>query len=147
MTCWNYMTDAYKNCTTYASNFYNYLSNYHNTDWVFIDGHPLHSSYVSNEVETTFHYDSHKNILYKKLHDTKHKLPWLSARLCIYNENKTKLNMYDIDDFIETFTCTMPNLPIIFMCWCIYTKQWFSKSTVEFHIINQSGEELKLPVL
>ena len=31
---------------------------------------------------------------------------------------------------------------LIFMCWCVHTKQWFSRdSIVEFTIINSLGEE------
>jgi hypothetical protein len=103
---------------------------------------------ISNQIDLSWKYDSSTNILCHKLSDTKNKLSWLSAKLTIYENEKS--HEYDIDQFINTFdvyTTTPPSLMIIFMCWCIYTKQWFSqKCIIEFTIINSLGQERVLTV-
>ena len=54
---------------------------------------------------------------------------------------------YNIDDFINTFrvstkTHRTPTLAMIFIAWCITTKQWFAlNNMIEFHIIDDQGEE------
>jgi len=117
----------------------------HSTEWGFINSYsiPMSITNISNNVEISWKYDSSTNILCHKSSDIKTKLSWLSAKLTVYdNEQKYE---HDIDQFIETFTVytqTAPSLLIIFMCWCVYTKQWFTRdSIVEFTIINSLGEE------
>jgi hypothetical protein len=79
------------------------------------------------------------------------KFSWLSAKIRIIKSNKQNEAIeYDIDEFIEVFNINtldnvVPTLYMVFMCWCAYTKHWFRpEDHVEFHIINDMGEEIVL---
>jgi len=80
--------------------------------------------------------------------DIKCSVSWLSAKVVVY-ENENHSTEYAIDDFISTLRIYTvvnrpPTLMMIFMLWCIHTKQWFSSSAnIEFHIIDDMGEEYK----
>jgi hypothetical protein len=52
-----------------------------------------------------------------------------------------------MDDFIQNLSVYMkdtpPSLYIIYMCWCIYNKQWFTlDDKITFHIFEDTGEEV-----
>ena len=54
-------------------------------------------------------------------------------------------NLY-VSNLITTGTINTsnitPSLYYIFLCWCAYTKYWFKMdSNIEFHIIDENGEE------
>ena len=84
---------------------------------------------------------NHLNKIEAKLIETLSQLTQINAKNEIFEQKYE----HDIDQFIETFTVytnIAPSLLIIFMCWCVYTKQWFTRdSIVEFTIINSLGEE------
>jgi len=116
--------------------------------WVFIPGHtlPLALTSISNNVEYLWSYSSTDNKLMYKHCTTSYPFSWLSAKLVIY-QNELSVIEYDIDDFLHTFRIAtklhrLPTLTMVFIAWSTYTKQWFkSSSIIEFHIINDSGED------
>lgn len=143
--------------------FYTYIYNYYkgyNNVWLFISGHtiPLVLSNLNNTVNPKWIYDNNdisliysinRDIkLYKDIHHKKCQLAWLSAKLRIYIYTNHYIE-YNIDDFIKNFKVNtntiVPSLHVIFICWCVYSKNWYKYNTmVEFHIIDDMGDEINI---
>lgn len=143
---WNYISSFYnivKQCTDI---YYYNLQYYHgNNKWIFIKGHilPLSLHNVYNKVSYTWLYNNYNNTLSQTNTESKpYKFSWLSATINI------KDSIYEIDTFIEKLSIntdnTLPSLYVIFMCWCVYTKNWFEIDNIEFRVINDNGEEMIL---
>jgi hypothetical protein len=151
ITCWNWIKQCTTNYITPFKNICSYIWNYKNsTKWGFIPGYtiPMSLVHISNNVEIPWTYDSSTNTLQYILTDVKGKLSWLSAKITIYEDEKEYT--YDIDPFIESFTVystIAPSVMLIFMCWCVHTKKWFSRQSIaELSIITAMGEEKKVMV-
>lgn len=159
MTLWNYIYDFCINTKQKCQNLYYYLGDYyrgHHDTWLFVNGHtfPLSLSNLNNIIQVNWVYDNADNSLtlgansMELLHC---KFSWLSAKIRIIKYDKQNEAIeYDIDNFIELFNINtldnaVPTLYMVFMCWCAYTKHWFRpEDHVEFHIINDMGEEIVL---
>lgn len=160
MTVWNYLVESYNNTKEQIQTFYYYISDYlygYNDIWLFISGHtlPLTLSNLKNIIHINWIYNNYNNTLFLNTEEThkciKYKFSWLSVKLLIYKEgSKNNVIEYELDNFIEKFTVNtidenVSSLYIIFMCWCVYTKNWFSPDDiVEFHIIDNMGEDIIL---
>ena len=127
-----------------------YVKDYHNK-WIFIPGHtlPITQYNLNNTIQNKWSYYSTTNALHYKDCNTTFKLSWLSAKIIITPNEEIAYNSmeYNIDDFINTFSVSTkthrtPTLAMIFIAWCITTKQWFAlNNMIEFHIIDDQGEE------
>ena len=53
--------------------------------------------------------------------------------MCYNFIEKISICITDISD--------IPSLYVIFVCWCIYTKNWFVSDNIEFHIVDHTGDE------
>ena len=147
ISAFNYMWLIYNNTHNKCQNMYHYLKDYYygyHDIWLFIPGHnfPLSLTNLNNIINVQWIYDNYDNTLMFITNDehTDCKLSWLSAKI------KLDAKEYDIDDFIEKFSIhtsnITPSLYYIFLCWCAYTKYWFKMdSNIEFHIIDENGEE------
>lgn len=162
MTLWNTFNDIYTQSITKTSYIYNYILDFYygnNNIWMFINKHltPISLNNIRNNsnIDIDWIYDTHTNELkinrnndiLKSNIDT-YKMSWLSSKIRIISNNNTEThNDYEIDSFIEniqikTNTDNPPTLSLLFMCWCIYTKYWFSlTNNIEFHIITNMGDE------
>ena len=158
----NFLSDVFIIVLNNFYELYTYLYNYYkgyNDTWVFISGHtiPVALSNLNNSVDVKWIYDNNNSSLihytnrdvklYKdtNIYHKTCKLSWLSAKLRIYTSDKHHVD-YNIDDFIQNFVLKTNNIPpslyVIFMCWCVYSKNWFKcSSIVDFHIIDDMGEE------
>ena len=146
----------YNNTVNSCKTIFYYLKNYYNGHhdvWLFIPSHtfPLSLNNLNNDINVDWIYDNYDNTLTCTRSEKQNncKLSWLSAKIKIISK---KENEYNIDNFIEIFSVNTnfntPSLYIIFMCWCAHTKQWFKMDdTVEFHIINDDGEEIILDIV
>lgn len=157
MTLWNYICMLYSNTKTSCKNMYSYIYDYFHGShdvWVFIPGHtiPVSLSNLENTARVNWVYNNNNNTLTfstDKITETSiSKISWLSAKIKIINKYDTdEIFTYEIDDFIEKFkVCTLTTIPpalyMVFLCWCAYSKNWFSHSSiVEFHIIDDMGDE------
>lgn len=163
MTLWNYLTTLYNSTKTKCQNVYYYIKDYlhgYHDMWLFVPGHtfPLSLSNLNNMINISWMYDNYDNTLKLTTDDidgerVNCKFSWLSAKIQVIDPHKPDEAIeYEIDDFIEKFkVSTMsdvpPSLYMIFMCWCAYSKHWFKMDdNIEFHIINDMGEELCLNV-
>jgi hypothetical protein len=162
MTFWNYLVNIYNNIIEQTSKFYYHITDYiygYNDIWLFVSGHtlPLSLSNLYNLIHVNWIYNNYDNTLSLNTNQNsnliKYKFSWLSAKLIIYKEDskETDIRMqYEIDNFIEKFSLdttdkNVPSLHMIFVCWCVYTKHWFSPDDiVEFHIIDNMGEDIIL---
>lgn len=160
---YNFLYDAFLIVKNNYYELYNYIYNYYkgyNNVWLFISGHtlPLSLSNLNNTVNPKWIYNNNNKSLiysinrdvksYNNIHHTRCKLAWLSAKLRIYVYTNHYIE-YNIDDFINKFVIDtnniIPSLHVIFMCWCIYTKNWFKYNTmVEFYIIDDMGDEINI---
>jgi hypothetical protein len=160
MLLWNYMREVINSTYDKCYNFYDYLKDYfygHHDTWVFIPGHtnPLSISNLYNLVHANWTYDNFDNSLSLLVPDnvtlTTYRFSWLSAKIRIF-KTETKGYEYDIDDFLERFSLKttdeiVPSLYMVFMCWCVYTKHWYSASDhIEFQVIDDTGEEIILNI-
>lgn len=155
MTLWNLFSDYFISIKNTITNFYEYIKNYlygYNDIWFFILGHtaPISLNNITNDVHSNWIYDNDDKSLYicasENTELNNYKFSWLSVKIKIFtSENKSF--EYNIDNFIEnfnliTFDNIVPSLYMIYMCWCINTKQWFNADyTVKFYIIDNMGEE------
>lgn len=159
MTIWNYLVELYSNTKEKSHNFYYYIKDYcygYNDTWLFVPGHtlPLSLNNLNNTVYSTWLYDNYDTSLTINTNNiklNKYKFSWLSAKIVIYKEESDKSGIeYEIDNFIDKFSLNtiddiVPSLYMFFMCWCAYTKHWFSPDDiVEFHIIDNMGEDIIL---
>lgn len=157
LTLWNYIVHIYKKTTTLFSNFISHISDFfcgHHDTWLFMAGHtiPISLNNINNTIPTTWIYDNNINKLSVCIDNSSIncKLSWLSAKLRIIDEDGSA--EYNIDNFIENLVVSTtdniaPTLYMIYMCWCIHTKHWFSlHNTVEFHIIDDMGEDVILSI-
>jgi hypothetical protein len=108
---------------------------------------------IHNNIEYEWMYNTHTNELKLSSISTdinSYKISWLSSKIRTYIQNDNKeiiYKDYDIDSFIEnlqikTNSNNPPSMYLLFMCWCIYTKQWFRLSNnIEFHIITNMGDD------
>lgn len=157
MSFWNYFRELMYSIYNRCYNFYDYLRDYfygQHDIWVFIPDHtlPLSINNLYNLVGVNWTYDNFNTSL--TLNDstnnlTKYKFAWLSSNIRIYN-SEDNMCEYNIDDFLDIFSIIttediVPSLYIFFMCWCAHKKHWFkSDDIIEFHIINDMGEEIIL---
>jgi len=160
---YNFLYEAFLIVKCKYYELYNYMYNYykgHNNVWLFISGHtlPLPLSNLNNTVNPKWIYDNNSKSLiysinrdvlsYKDIHHTRCKIAWLSAKLRIYVFTNHYIE-YNIDDFIQKIVIDtkniIPSLHVIFICWCVYSKNWFKYNTmVEFHIIDDMGDEINI---
>lgn len=160
ITLWNTLNELYTEYTTKTIKIYKYIIDfyygYHNV-WMFINNNltPISLSNINNHIEPDWSYDTDMNELKLITNKTNnndiksYKISWLSSKIRIYNVNNTDTTYkdYEIDNFIEnlqikTNTNNPPTMSLLFMCWSIYTKQWFKMSTkIEFHIITNMGDD------
>jgi len=146
----NYVYETIDNTHKQCQNIYYYLKDYykgHHDVWLFIPGHtfPLSLNNLNNAINTNWIYDNYDNTLMFTKNEEYDicKLSWLSAK--IVNSNSE----YEMDTFIEKFsiytnTDVIPSLYIICICWCIYTKNWFTMDNIEIHVIDDNGDEVIL---
>ena len=157
ISLWNWLTEKSTNVCKSTVYFYSYVVDYffntHN-QWIFTPGHPVPMNQVTVIPNNNkWQYNATDNVLTYYTNDVKCSFSWLSAKLMVYeneihsSEYEPPCKEYNIDDFISTLRIYTvanrpPTLMMIFMLWCIYTKQWFSSSAnIEFHVINDLGEE------
>ena len=148
MSLWNWVKEKQNDASKALFYFYYYVTDYfYNTHnkWTFHSGYPVSMNNVNNVLnDNKWVYNATTNTLIYQENNIKCGFSWLSAKLVI-NDNEIK--DYDIDDFLNTLQIYTvnnhpPTLTMVFMMWCIHTKQWFSSSAaVEFHIINDIGDE------
>jgi len=139
----NYLHKIYDDTYNRISNTYyilNHLYNYCDI-WVFIPGYDIPISLINlkNKVDILWVYDNFNNTLAYSDAKNTHKMSWLSTNIQIEDKE------YAIDNFIENLSITTdeaPTLHMIYMCWCIHTKQWFKMEDVKFHIFDDNGEEI-----
>jgi len=158
ITFWNYITVLYNNIKNKCQDIFYYMKDYvygyHDT-WLFIPGHslPVSLNNIYNPIDIDWIYDNYDNTfkLCSDENDTlvPYKFSWLSAKIqIVYSHTPDEAFEYNIDSFIEKFTVNTksdipPSLYLIFMCWCVYSKHWFTlDDNIEFHIINDMGEEI-----
>lgn len=171
LSLWNYFTASYINMKNKCQNMYYYMKNYfygYHDIWLFLQDHtlPLALSNFKNTFDSSLLYNNHNNKLTLSTDNNsdyiQYKFSWLSAKIKVSNKHssvKEEQNVekqkvgseetteYEIDDFIEKFiVCTnsniTPSLYTIFMCWCVYSKQWFKlNDIIKFYIIDDTGEE------
>jgi hypothetical protein len=123
--------------------------------WLFMPGHtiPLSLGCLNNTMCVSWLYDNNTQSLVLGSLSNKHMMTpcsfsWLSAKLHIESHTNVVIE-YDLDNFLEKFrvftnTDEPPTLYMIFICWCIYTRQWFIlDDTIEFVVITDMGEELR----
>lgn len=162
MTFWNWITALFDSVIDKTESIYYYMKDYfygHHDTWLFIPGHtfPLSLSNLYNTIHVNWIYDNYTNTLKltKEVNDETLlcRFSWLSANIVIGDPLKPDgVDQYNIDDFIEKFTVETkgnitPTLYMVFMCWCAYTKHWFRPDhNVEFHVINDMGEEVVLTI-
>lgn len=145
------LVTSYKRMNYFLSYVRDYWYDKHN-QWVFLPNYsvPMSLQQITNEIEPEWIYDSTANALLSD--DTErrsYKLEWLSTQITIYSDHKH--TEYDMDDFMSTFRIvtgnTVPKLSMIYICWCIYTKQWFpSTATITFTVIDSNGDTRYLAV-
>lgn len=158
LTLWNYISHLYIKTTTLCKNFVSHTADFfygHHDIWLFMSGHtiPVSLNNITNPISSTWIYDNNVNKLSICV-DNDHikcKLSWLSAKLRISDDDDESVE-YNIDNFIENLVVEttddiVPTLYMIYMCWCIHTKHWFSiDNKVEFHIIDDMGEDIILKI-
>jgi hypothetical protein len=152
--------EFYHNTSRRISNFVSYLIDYyhgHHDTWLFIHGHSnpisLNNFYNINGVSWIFDNETttlEKTSIPEKSH---YKLSWLSANIVIHSEKEEQDDQeFDMDSFLHSFTmktipAESPTLSILFQAWCASTKHWFDpQSHVEFHIIDQMGDDIVLKI-
>lgn len=134
----------FHNLSKKYNNIYHYITDYYygyNNIWVFISDNriPIPLNNVRNTFGTCWLFDNYENKLIYSNETNKCKLSWLSAKV------QTESKEYEMDSFIENFYIyttedNPPTLDLIFMCWCIYTKQWF-QSDITICIFDDTGNE------
>ena len=146
---------AYTHYTTNKkriASFFTYLVDYwydrHNT-WAFIPNNniPIPIMHITNplECEWIYHYTTNTLTHVSSLTNKQTHVPeWLSTQLVI--DSHEQHTEYDIDEFMGSLQIitdqSIPTLSMIYSCWCIYTKQWFSStSLVTYNIIDSKGDE------
>jgi hypothetical protein len=162
MTLWNWIASLFDSIIDRTENLYYYMKDYFNgyhDTWLFVPGHtfPLSLNNLYNTIHVNWLYNNSSNKL-RLIKDTSEetincKFSWLSANLVIGDPLKPdEADQYNIDDFIEKFLIETkgnitPTLYMVFMCWCAYSKHWFRPDhIVEFHIINDMGEDIVLNI-
>lgn len=155
MTAWNYVKSLYNYTQYLFKDLYYYSKDYYdgsNDTWVFIPEHTLPIALTN--IDNTENLDITKYWVYN---NNKYELTcdnttsnictfsWLSSKIIINSGNNTY--EYNMDDFIQNLYVyvkdTPPSLHVIYMCWCVYNKQWFkSDDKITFHIFEDTGEEL-----
>lgn len=145
----NYINTLYNNTIDKSKKIYKYVRDYYygyNDTWLFIsDVFPLSLNNVHNRINKMWTYNNYDNTLIYSSHEVLniYNISWLSANIII----DTNIE-YEIDSFIEKLTIYTsginPPLHTIFMCWCIYTKNWFNTDNIKFHIFTDTGDELFL---
>ena len=149
ISLFNYVSEIFNNKHNNCKRIFYYLKSYYNGNhdiWLFVPGHtfPLSLHNLNNRINTNWIYDNYNNTLtFTENKEHIYKLSWLSAK--IVDSNKE----YEMDDFIEKLSIfsnsnVTPSLYIICICWCIYTKHWFTMDNIEIHIIDDNGEEVVL---
>jgi hypothetical protein len=156
MNIWNNLNQLYTEYNTKTKKIYKYIIDFYygyNDVWMFMNNNltPISLSNIDNYIEPDWTYLTSTTELKLTTNDeiNSYKISWLSAKIRIYNINNTdnSYNDYEIDNFIEnirikTNSNNPPTMSLLFMCWSIYTKQWFKISNrIEFHIITNMGDE------
>jgi hypothetical protein len=161
LTLYNYVVETYNNVTTKLFNFYSYILDYlygYNDIWVFIAGKhtmPIQLNSINNYVEIEWIYNNHTKTLAQntetKIVSNPCSISWLSTNVVITNNpGKTfeKRSEYNMDDFLENLTVNvtnniMPPLYVIFMCWCVHKKYWFTyNDDIQFNIVDEDATDL-----
>ena len=153
---WNWLHTMRISFYHRVSSFFMHLVDYwydrYNT-WIFVshDSIPIPLSHVThhNFGEWCYH-STTNNITYLKGSDAQeYTIKWLSAQLIIDVDELH--HEYDIDDFMSTFTIhgpdpsTVPSLRMIYVCWCITKKKWFSSNAmITLIIIDSEGNRHRL---
>ena len=154
MTTWNNVKSLYNYTLYLCKDLYYYAKDYYhgcNDTWVFITGHtfPMSLSNINNtknlDMDAYWVYDNNNCELCLCEDSTRCTFSWLSSKVIIHSQK----NVYEhnMDDFIQNLSVYMkdtpPSLYIIYMCWCIYNKQWFTlDDKITFHIFEDTGEEV-----
>lgn len=158
MNIWNTLNELYNEWTNKTKKVYKHIFDFYygyNDIWVFMNDYltPVSLNNIHNNIEYEWMYNTHTNELKLSSISTdinSYKISWLSSKIRTYipNDNKELIYKdYDIDSFIEnlqikTNSNNPPSMYLLFMCWCIYTKQWFRLSNnIEFHIITNMGDD------
>jgi hypothetical protein len=151
-----FFSEWYNSIYNSIDKLYRYLVQYYNglnNIWIFIAGYnmPLSINNIENSIEYTWKYNNNHNTLSYNIWNepnpsdfNEYELAWLSSKIRIDNGNES--TEYDIDNFVENFVIKtshyLPSLKTIFMCWCIYSRLWFSTTDiVEFIIIDEMANE------
>jgi hypothetical protein len=152
-----FFNEWYNTIYTSVYNLYTYLEKYYyglNNIWFFITGYdmpvPISNINNINDVQYSWKYDNNCNILSYTAINTipsefnEYELAWLSAKIRVGSDDES--SEYDIDIFVENFVIKtshyLPSLKTIFICWCIYSRLWFSiEENIEFIIIDEMANE------
>lgn len=148
----NWIVSLYHDTWDYIQNLHAHIHSYFQGDhhtWLFITGHtlPLPLSHISNEINASWKYSDHDLTSLSQPTDTIAKLSWLSAKICIIDQQQEK--EYDIDPFLSSFRLhtheSVPTLTFLFLSWCAETNQWFRPDCiVQFHVIDHLGQNVML---
>jgi hypothetical protein len=154
MNLWNWISELYSKTKHRVYDFYSYLFSYirgENNIWCIFQNYklPLPYSMTNNYSPILWKYHSlKKHLSYNDNHkpiDIISKVSWLSIKLVIKEKNHK--HEIDLDPFfndlkIYTHSNISPTLQFILLAWSISHKQWFlSSDTIEFHIIDNMGED------
>lgn len=157
ISLWGLLSEIAYNFVEACSDFFEYLRHYfygtHDT-WIFIPGHtfPLSLSNIYNSIHAEWSYDNITNTLSCLLDDSDshnhYKMSWLSAKIKVTDHTSSRnVIEYDIDEFLQDFIVRttpnyIPNLYLLFMAWCAYSKHWFrAEDIIEFHVIDDVGND------
>ena len=153
MTAWNNVKSLFNYTLYMCEDLYYYAKDYYqgcNDIWIFIPGHtfPMALSNINNtknlDVDKYWVYDNNNYELSLSEDSTRCTFSWLSSKIIINSENN--VYEYNTDDFIQNLSVCVkdtPSLYIIYMCWCVYNKQWFKPDDkITFHIFENTGDEI-----
>jgi len=116
--------------------------------WLLFPGHtlPLSLLHAPSSTIAPWMYDARTYQLRSETADLSHpiKLAWLSVKLVVTTDHG--ITECDMDAFFQVFRIytekRTPTLYDIFLCWCIYNKQWFATTDqISFYVIDHLGEE------
>jgi hypothetical protein len=141
---------------SYISNDIDYNWLYDNSSRTLYFVNNCIDSYIDNCKENT-------SMLKNNKKNHKFKISWLATKISIKltknNDSLTDDVTNNSDDFtdnidkfideltIVTFPENIPTLSQVFMCWCVYSGNWFNQNdNINFIIFDEEGEEVTIPV-
>jgi hypothetical protein len=151
LTWWNYTREWFSFLVNTCSVCWHHTSHHlrgNHMKWFLLSGHtlPLSSLHAPSSMHAPWTYDARSHRLISKQADVSHpiKLAWLSVKLVVTTEYT--VTEYDMDAFFQIFRIyteeRTPTLYDIFLCWCIFNKQWFATTDhISFYVIDHLGEE------